>query len=237
MPGQTRASDHPKLIYFAERRAAMDAAAFRARWRQHARLGMSMPRWRNIQRYAHCDAISIPDSLLPIDWCDGVGIVWYRDEARRLNHVTDSSAAPVMKQDETEAFARPVREVALLADEFILQPCADAPRKLFLRIWREPTLALTEFRSWWLTEAGSELWQRLAEVKTVQGYVQNHARLADSAYAPPPLCDCVDEIACADVAACESVLRQAIVELRGFGDRVSAYKAIWTTETILHDAQ
>jgi hypothetical protein len=237
MPGQVLASDHPKLIYFAERRAEMDAAAFRARWRQHARLGMSMPRWQNIQRYVHCDAITIPDSLFPLGCCDGVGIIWYRDEARRLNHVTDSSAAPAMKQDEAEAFARPVREVALLADEFILQPCADAPRKLFLQIWREPTLALTDFRSWWLTEAGTELWQRLAEVKTVQGYIQNHARLADSEYAPPPLCGCVDEIACEDVAACESVLSQAIKELRGFGDHVRACKAIWTTETVLHDAR
>jgi hypothetical protein len=237
MPAQVLASDHPKLIYFAERRADMDATAFRARWRRHARLGMSMPRWRNIQRYVHCDAIPIRESLFSPGCCDGVGIIWYRDEARRLNHVTDSSAAAVMKQDETEAFARPVREVALLADEFTLQSCSGALLKLFLQIWREPTLALPEFRSWWLTEAGSELCQRLAEVETVQGYVQNHARIADSESAPPPLCDCVDEIACEDVAACETVLSQAIDELRGFGDHVRACKAIWTTETVLHDAR
>ena len=237
MPGQVLASDHPKLIYFAERRNEMDATAFRARWRQHARLGMSMPRWRNIQRYVHCDAITVTDSLHPVDCCDGVGIIWYRDEARRLKHVTDNSAAPLMKQDETEAFARPVREVALLADEFTLQACADARRKLFLQIWREPGLALTEFRSWWLGEAGPELWQRLAEVKTVQSYIQNHARLAHSEYAPAPLCDCVDEIACEDVVACETVFNQAINELRGFGDHVRDCKAIWTTETVLHDAR
>jgi hypothetical protein len=236
MRGQVLASDHPKLIYFAERRADMDAAAFRARWRQHARLGMSMPRWRNIQRYAHCDATSIPNSLFPLGCCDGVGIIWYRDEARRLNHVTDRSAAPMMKQDETEAFVRPVREVALLADEFTLQPCADVPLKLFLQIWRQPTLTLTQFRAWWLSEAGAELWQRLVEVKSVQGYIQNHARLADCENAPPPLCDCVDEIACGDVAACESVLSQAINELSGFDDHVRACKAVWTTETVLHDA-
>jgi hypothetical protein len=196
-----------------------------------------MPRWRNIQRYVHCDAITIPDPLFPLGCCDGVGIIWYRDEARRLNHVRDRSAAPVMKQDEVETFARPVREVALLADEFTLQPCADAPHKLFLQIWREPTLTLTEFRSWWLTEAGFGLWQRLAEVKTVQGYLQNHARLADSENSPSPLCDCVDEIACEDVAACESVLSRAINELRGYGDHVRACKAIWTTETVLHDSR
>jgi hypothetical protein len=237
MRGQVLASDHPKLIYFAERRANMDTIVFRTRWRQHARLGMSMPRWQNIQRYVHCDAIAIEDSMLPLGYCDGVGIVWYRDEARRLNHVADRSAAPLMKQDESEAFARPVREVALLADEFTLQHSVDAAHKLFLRIWRNPSISLTEFRSWWLNEAGVEVWQRLAEVKTVQGYIQNHARLTDSENAPPPLCDCTDEIACEDIAACESVLIQALNELRGFDDHVRGYKAIWTTETVLHDVQ
>jgi hypothetical protein len=237
MRGQVLGSDHPKLMYFAERCADMDTTAFRARWRQHARLGMSMPRWRNIQRYAHCDAVTIPDSLFPSSSCDGVGIIWYRDEARRLNHVTDRSAAPMMKQDEAEAFARPVREVALLADEFTLQPHADAPRKLFLQIWREPMLALTEFRSWWLTEAGPELWQRLVKVKTVQGYIQNHARLTHSENTPSPVCDCVDEIACEDAVVCESVLSQALNELHGYRDHVRACKAIWTTETVLHDAR
>lgn len=237
MPAPALSSDHPKLIYFAERHADMDAAAFRARWRQHARLGMSMPRWRNIQRYVHCDVITIPHTLLPLGSCDGVGIIWYRDEARRLKHVRDRSAAPVMKKDEAEAFARPVREVALLADEFVLQPSADAPRKLFLRIWRESALTLADFRSWWLNEAGAEIWKQLAEVKTVQGYIQNHARLVPGENAPPSLCDCVDEIACADVVACESVLSQAIDGLRGFDEHVRACTATWTTETVLHDAR
>ncbi|MFT5111153.1 MAG: hypothetical protein ACI8P9_000464 [Parasphingorhabdus sp.] len=237
MRGQVLASDHPKLIYFAERRANMDATAFRTRWRQHAWLGMSMPRWQNIQRYVHCDAIAIADSQLPLGYCDGVGIVWYRNEARRLNHVGDRSAAPLMKQDESEAFARPVREVALLADEFTLKPCADAPHKLFLRIWREPSFTRSEFRSWWLKEAGPEVWQRLAEVKTLQGYIQNHARLVDSENAPLPLCDCIDEIACEDITACESVLSQALSELRGFDDHVRDCKAIWTSETVLYAIQ
>jgi hypothetical protein len=237
MPGQALASDHPKLIYFVERRAEMDADAFRDRWREHAHLGMSMPRWRNIQRYAHCDAIAFADSRLPIAWCDGVGIIWYRDETRRLNHVTDNSAVPVMKQDEREAFARPVREVALLADEFILLPCTDSRSKLFLRLWRQPTIERAKFRTWWLAEAGPELAQRLATIDSIRGYVQNHARLVEAENAPPSLCDCVDEIACEDTAACEAVLIQLFDELHGFADHISSFKAIWTSETILHGAR
>jgi hypothetical protein len=236
MSGQVLATDHPKLIYFAKRRTEMDADAFCGRWREHARLGMSMPRWRNIQRYAHCDAVATPDTQLPIGWCDGVGIIWYRDEARRLSHVTDNSAAPIMKQDEREAFAQPVREVALLADEFILVPCADTPRKLILRLWRQPAIKCVEFRTWWLTEVGQELVQRLETIDSVKGYIQNHARLVETEHAPESLCDCVDEIACEDTAVCEAVLIQLFDELHEFGDYISSFKAIWTSETILHGA-
>ena len=237
MSRQVLATDHPKLIYFAERPTEMDADAFCGRWREHARLGMSMSRWRNIQRYAHCDAIATPGSRLPISWCDGVGIIWYRDEVRRLNHVTDNSAGPMMRQDEREAFARPVHEVALLADEFILLPCADTSRKLILRLWRQPAIKCAEFRTWWLTEVGHELARRLATIDSIKGYMQNHTRLVETAYAPESLCDCVDEIACEDATACEAVLIQLFDELHGFGDYISSFKAIWTNETILHGAR
>ncbi|MFT5219524.1 MAG: hypothetical protein ACI87H_001661 [Gammaproteobacteria bacterium] len=235
MSGPMLASDHPKLIYFAERSVEMDTAEFKARWREHARLGMSLPRWTNIRRYAHCDAIDLPASRLPIAWCDGVGVIWYRDEPRRLRHISDKSAAPMMKQDEREAFARPVREVALLADEFVIQAVADSPYKMFLRIWRQPDIAPADFRSWWLSEAGHELWQRLATLTTIQGFTQNHARLVDTEHAPPALCDCVIEIACADIAACEAVLSEALVELYGYDKYISNCSAIWTIETVLHD--
>jgi hypothetical protein len=236
MSRQALATDLPKLIYFAERRAHMDAAAFRARWREHARLGMSMPRWRNVRRYLHCDSVDTPDSLLPVAPCDGVAIICYRDEARRLRHIGDRSAVPLMKADEAETFARPVREVALLADEFIFEPGGAATSKLFLRFWRQADAAPAEFRAWWLQDAGPEMSRRLASAGIDSSYVQNHARLPNDGAPTPALCDSVDEFACDDRAALENLLLSAFRDIDGFASHVDRYSAIWTMQTVLHDA-
>ena len=234
MSRQALATSLPKLIYFAERRAHMDASAFRARWREHARLGMSMPRWRNVRRYVHCDSIAGADSLLPLAYCDGVAIIWYRDEARRLRHIADSSAAPLMQADEADTFARPVREVALLADEFVFAT-GNAASKLFLRFWREAPISLADFRAWWLLEAGPELNRRLAGAGIDSGYVQNHARLQSDGVPSPALCDCVDEFDCSDRPALENLLLAAFSEIDGFTRHVNRYGAIWTAQSVLHD--
>jgi len=235
MSRQALATDLPKLIYFAERREHMDASTFRTRWREHARLGMSMPRWRNVRRYVHCDSIAGADSLLPIAYCDGVAIIWYRDEARRLRHIGDRSAAPLMQADEADTFARPVREVALLADEFIFEPGSDIASKLFLRFWRQAAMPLAEFRAWWLQQAGPELNHRLADAGIDGGYRQNHARLQTDGVSTPALCDCVDEIGCDDRSTLENLLLAAFREIDGFGSHVNRYGAIWTVQTQLHD--
>jgi hypothetical protein len=119
-----------KLIYRAERHPDLDRIGFRERWRQHARLGMSQPRWRNIRRYAHCDPI---DDRAP--W-DGVALLWYRDETARLRHVGDPSARAIMRADETETFARPVRAFSTLVTETPTVSSHTASYKLFVFIWR-----------------------------------------------------------------------------------------------------
>jgi len=141
-----------------------------------------------------------------------------------------------MKQDEREAFARPVREAALLADEFVLQASGAAPYRLFLRLWRNPRHARAEFRAWLLGAAGADLWQCLARADGVRGCIQNHARLDAAEHAPPALCDCVVEIDCAQIAACEAALGEACDEMAGRDDFLGQRDAIWTTATILHDA-
>lgn len=219
----------PKLIYFAERLPQFDRASFRSRWREHARLGMSMPRWRNIQRYVHCDSLEPPNSSLPTAWCDGVAMIWYRSEESRLDHVTDSTSGPRMKRDERETFARPVREVAALCAEHVFKPCEAARYKLFLRVWRKPAQSLESFRAERLAEHGPRLLRRLEAEGLCRGYVQNHARAEAPAHSvPPPLCDCVEELACDDATACAALLRPLLEE------DAAEVRAVWTEETLLY---
>ena len=228
-------SGRPKLIYFAERRPDMDRDAFRARWREHARLGMSMPRWSNIHRYVHCDAVELPGLRMPAIRCDGVAAVWYRSEASRLKHVADRSAGPVLKRDERETFARPVREVAVLTGEHPIVPFGGERRKLFLRVRRNPQIGPADFRAWWLGKAALQVTKLLSETGPGCGYAQNHARPADED-APEPLCDCVDEIAAADAARVDALLAGPIRDMAGFSDHVRDLAGIWTEETVLHPA-
>ena len=53
----------PKLIYLARRNPALTREAFVPRWPRHGALGMSLPRWRNIWRYVHCDVLAEGDGL------------------------------------------------------------------------------------------------------------------------------------------------------------------------------
>ena len=228
----------PKLIYFAERRPEMDREAFRARWRAHARLGMSMPRWRNIHRYVHCDALPAPEPQppephLPAVRCDGVAMVWYRDEAHRLKHIADDRAGPVLKRDELETFARPVGEVAVLADEHLLLPFGGERQKLFLKIRRNEQIGPGAFQAWWRKIAGPQIAALLTDGGAGQGYAQNHARPVEG-IGGEPLCDCVDEIAAADAARVDALVAGPVRTIDGFGDRVHSLKSVWTEETVLY---
>ncbi len=230
--------DRPKLIYFAERLPELDRDGFIRRWREHARLGMSMPRWKNISRYVHCDAVGIPGLGLPVAWCDGVAIVWYRDEKARLAHISDRSAGPVLKRDEMETFARPVCDVSILTDAYEFRaPAAETPLKLFLRIWGHPEQSRKDFREWWLQVFGPRLVARLDEGDLGRGYIQNHSRMPSSGTDAPPLCDCVDEIACHDSERCDAAIQATLKGIPEAADRIADIKAIWTEETLLFDRQ
>ena len=115
-------TERPKLIYVAVRHPRYRHDAFIARWREHAALGMSQPRWRNVARYLHCDRIEgLPDSEPAIE-CDGVAVVVYRSEEARQAHIADESARRTMKQDELDTFAQPVANTSLLLREWIERP-------------------------------------------------------------------------------------------------------------------
>lgn len=117
----------PKLIYLARRPPGLDRAGFISRWRQHGALGMSMPRWRNIARYLHCDVDPATASH------DGVGMIWHRSVEARRAHIADRSSRGAMESDEQATFAEPIVQCCLLTREEILlapPPPADAACKL-----------------------------------------------------------------------------------------------------------
>ena len=117
----------PKLIYLARRPPGLDRAEFTSRWRQHGALGMSMPRWRNIARYLHCDV----DPATPSH--DGVGMIWHRSVEARHAHIADRSSRGAMESDERATFAEPIVQCCLLTRERVLlapPPPTDAACKL-----------------------------------------------------------------------------------------------------------
>ncbi len=116
----------PKLIYLTRRASSLTREAFTARWRQHATLGMSLPRWRNIARYVHCDLI-MPgaDEHDLLSDHDGIGIIWHRSPAHRAAHLADSGSRAAMEADERATFRRPIVEVCAVTAETILLPVDD----------------------------------------------------------------------------------------------------------------
>lgn len=193
----------PTLFYFAERHPRLDRAGFVARWRQHGALGMAMPRWRNIRRYAQCDGLPLPGMAD----CDGIAVVTYKSEAHRLAHIADSAASRTMKADELETFARPVRSFAVLTEpETRRPPQGTAEILLFGRVSRNPALTPEAFREQWRRRFG----EPLAAAGLDQGYCQAFARHDGEA----PLWDAVEAIRTSDPAASAAAIRQLAAEAR-----------------------
>ena len=111
----------PKLIYVAQRHPRLQRHEFTVRWRQHGALGMSLPRWKNVARYVHCDVLPVPPSVDVLDSVsDGIGIVWHRSPAARAAHLADTSSRESMERDEQETFARPIVDCCILMRERLL---------------------------------------------------------------------------------------------------------------------
>jgi hypothetical protein len=136
----------PKLIYLARRNPDLTAEGFVERWRRHGALGMSLPRWRNIWRYVHCDVL-VPSIDVPglTPGYDGVGLIWHRSSATRRAHREDTGSQAIMEADELDTFAELVRNFcALYEEQTLVDDGADAPVKLF-RFFSRAT-AVTEDR-------------------------------------------------------------------------------------------
>ena len=224
------ATPHPKLIYFAERHAAFGPAEFAARWRRHGALGMSLPRWRNILRYAQCDPVPLPAAGLEALPCDGVAMVWYRSEATRQAHIADRSGS-VTKADEAETFARPVARFALLTDEVIFKLGEPRRRKLFIAVRRAEPLRPTEFLDLWSGAFGPRLATAIGTLDPRGSYIQNHARPAAEGAAGFEA-DCIDEISVKDPVGFLDRLQAELAR----APLAASVRAVLTDETVLYQA-
>jgi hypothetical protein len=208
-----------KLIYRAERHPALDRSGFRERWRQHARLGMSQPRWTNIRRYAHCDPI---DERAP--W-DGVALLWYRDENARLRHVADPGAGAIMRADEAETFARAVRAFSTLVTETPPVSPRAASYKLFVFIWRDdgPTrdAFVTNCR-----QGHADRRARLASLPGFRGLALNAARSESELSGFGLDCDAIEE---SDWDAPQEIDPEPI-------PGAARIEPLWTRHVLLYDS-
>lgn len=129
----------PKLIYLTRRHSQLTREGFRTRWRQHASLGMSLPRWSNIARYVHCDLERPEEGVHSnITDHDGIGFIWHRSPSHRAAHLGDTASKALMEADEAATFARPiVRDCLVAREEMIVRPQEGANWKL-VRFASEP---------------------------------------------------------------------------------------------------
>jgi hypothetical protein len=228
--------DRPKLIYLARRHPSIEQADFTARWRRHGQLGMSLPRWRNIWRYAQCDARPWNAAPLPlaVDY-DGVGLVWYRSAEARASHVDDAGRA-VMAHDERETFDRPVRDGSFVAREIALRPLPCGGLKLFCFLFVRPDAATETVARHLEGPRAALLTGALRPAGTGAGYILNLAQ-TDGALGSAGLgCAAVDEIGFESSALAARFLTPSLfANLAASQDAVIArMTAVLTRETLLY---
>lgn len=224
----------PKLIYLASRHPSLSRTGFTARWRQHGALGMSMPRWKNIRRYVHCDVLQSGVAGLRDDF-DGVGLIWHRSPEARMKHRMDNSSQGQMEADEAMTFAEPVKNFCLLAEEHELAGGRSGPVKLIRFIGRNAKLSKGEFLDRWKNRLGQAVLNLPAMGKGAVRYVQNHSLRPEQGGAWGLPADCVDELWFESEQAATLAL-QEFSALADFERELSAsIISVMTNEVVLHD--
>lgn len=97
----------PKRIYIAERNPKLSREQFIQRWRQHGALAMSFmarQNWANVILYVHCDAIHDHGIGGFSDCYDGMGVLHFRDQTAREQHIGFTEARAALAADEEETF-------------------------------------------------------------------------------------------------------------------------------------
>jgi len=216
----------PKVIYIANRRPDYTAQEFTARWRQHAALGMSQPRWINVERYLHCDQlVGVPPKVLTTG-SDGVAIVLFRSEIHRQHHIAQEASRMTMKADELQTFDQPVAQTSLLTHEELVKPGPEGPYKLFV-FWQADGDGADFLPAWqahgqdWLTRLGNS-----NNIRFVQN-IPVHPRTLQTIGLP---CDGVDELSALDPTNLEVVAKQWIDH-----QLPATLRMILTRTVVLHD--
>ncbi len=194
----------PKLIYIANRRRDYTPPAFTVRWRQHAALGMSQPRWINVERYLHCDLVAGLPPEMPAANCDGVAIVVFRSEGHRQHHISQEASRLTMKADELETFDQPVARTSLLTHEELGRPGSEGPYKLFI-FWQADGDGAGFLPAW---QAHGQDWlPRLGGRNDVR-FVQNIPVHSRALRAAGLSCDGIDELSAADPQSLQALAQQ-----------------------------
>ena len=171
-----------KTMYFCPKPDGVSQADFQRRWRQHGRLAMSSPFWRQYVRYQHWDALppreleGLDDDLMSTvssQWA-GVGSAWLRDRASLDEGLASYPELEFLLEDEVETFGRVLgTDVVPVFENRVI----DRGRPSFTHIvgmWAKPGVEREEFSARWL-DLGTRLAETPALERHLVTYVQNHS--------------------------------------------------------------
>jgi hypothetical protein len=157
-------------------------------------------------------------------------MVWYRSEEARQRHVSDQGARQIMRADEVETFAGPVRDVSFIAHETVLAPSPTDAAILFRFIVCDSSIDRAAFVAHWREVRGPRLADRLG---ALAGYVQNHGSPGGGPTGFGLACDCIEEFAVAAPEAFDPRVLGDVSDAR----YVSEVAAVWTRAVLLHQAE
>jgi EthD domain len=169
----------PKLIYFGPFEKGRERGAFRARWRQHAKLAETLPFWDLIPRYTQFDVLDAAETggvgtalgQTDEDRFGGVGAIWY-ESAAALATIPDDPGLETMRTDEREVFGEELLENFFTTREHAFLDSGESAVTLIALLHRAPGISREEFQARW-REQGRRLTPTLSE--HADTWIQNEA--------------------------------------------------------------
>lgn len=174
-----------KLYYNVRRREDVRLEEFREHWTYpHAPLGVSDARVLRYVQFQRLDYAPLEDlGIYGSDaGYDGIACAWWQDEAVMEEYMADP--ALIKDQEDMQFFIDHDRSVGQLVDErAIVEPVGEAPIVAVRFLKRADGVTPEQFRTAWDADAdGGPLGAAITQANArafVQGYLQNHARVAD----------------------------------------------------------
>jgi hypothetical protein len=224
----------PKRIYLARRHPGLSPDEFRARWREHGALAMSMPGWQHLARYVQCDTIrdALPGAADPYD---GVAMMWFWSPEARRQHRAETPSRMAMESDEDSVFAERVNNFAIITEEHVIAPGPLAPIRAVRFLRKRAGLSTDAFRAAWGDQHAARV---LGVARPPLRYVQNVPL-------PPEVgpvwgldYDGIEEFWFGGLDEARAYFAQSVPELAQPGQDGLTQEIVLTvvTETVLHDA-